>query len=140
MRASPGTTPPWTSSGRPGWVLWGGAVGCRWDACAWCGSKVWKEEEEENSQTLYSLKQVVPQAHSALYLHQNFVDSVEAAAAQRSVGPASAAALRQLVQLHGVALLLEVSADLLEGGYATGAPEWWRRRAVWWRWHGCQRH
>ena len=46
--------------------------------------------------------------------------------------PASAAALRQLVQLHGVALLLEVSADLLEGGYATGAPGWWRRRAVWW--------
>ena len=62
------------------------------------------------------------QAHVALYLHQNFVDCVEAAASQRALGAAASGVLRELMQLHGVVLLLEASSDLLEGGYCSGEP------------------
>lgn len=62
-----------------------------------------------------------PQAHIALYLHQNFVDCVEAAAGQRSITAPVAAALRAVVALHGVVLLVEASGDLLEAGYCSGA-------------------
>jgi hypothetical protein len=62
----------------------------------------------------------VPQAHVTLYLHQNFADCVEAAEGKRQLGAAAAGALRQLVQLHGVAVLLEAAGDLQEGGYITG--------------------
>lgn len=59
-------------------------------------------------------------AHIALYLHQNFVDCVEAAAGQRSITAPAAAALRAVVALHGVVLLVEASGDLLEAGYCSG--------------------
>lgn len=68
-------------------------------------------------------------AHVALYLHKNFVDCVEAAADQRKMTAPTTAALRQLVSLHGVALLLEAAGDLLESGYATGRQAGWLREA-----------
>lgn len=78
-----------------------------------------------------------PQAHIALYLHQNFVDCVEAAAGQRSITAPVAAALRSVVALHGVVLLLEASGDLLEGGYCSGEGWGWLggwRGVVRWGW------
>jgi acyl-CoA oxidase len=56
----------------------------------------------------------------SLYLHENFIDCVEAAAEQRRLSEATARVLRQLVALHGVALLLDAAGDLQEAGYCTG--------------------
>lgn len=65
------------------------------------------------------------QAHCVLVLHQTFVEAVGAAGRERAVSAATAGVLGQLAALHGVVLLNECSADLLEGGYCTGG--WWTR-------------
>ncbi|KAL6782117.1 ACX1 [Auxenochlorella protothecoides x Auxenochlorella symbiontica] len=54
-------------------------------------------------------------AHSALLLHRNFLEAVEAAAGE--LKPATTRALRTLCQLHGVTLLVDAAGDLLEAGY-----------------------
>ena len=61
-----------------------------------------------------------PQAHCVLVLHSTFVEAVHQAAGERSVGAATAGVLKQLAALHGVVMLNECAADLLEGGYING--------------------
>ncbi|KAL4854889.1 Peroxisomal acyl-coenzyme A oxidase 1 [Chlorella vulgaris] len=82
------------------------------------GGRLSFDGEAWNSSTVDLIR--AARAHASLYLHQNFVDCVEAAAEQRELGDTTAAVLRQLVQLHGVSLLMEVAGDLQEGGYCTG--------------------
>ncbi|EFN54271.1 hypothetical protein CHLNCDRAFT_36152 [Chlorella variabilis] len=82
------------------------------------GGRVAFDGEPWNNSTVDLIR--AARAHVALYLHQNFVDCVEAAASQRALGAAASGVLRELMQLHGVVLLLEASSDLLEGGYCSG--------------------
>jgi acyl-CoA oxidase len=62
----------------------------------------------------------VARAHCCLVVHQWFVDAVAEARGQLS--PQSAAVLATVAALHGVTLLCEAQADLLEGGHVT-APQ-----------------
>lgn len=64
-----------------------------------------------------------------LVLHQTFVEAVTRVAAERAVSLPVATVLRQVAQLHGVVVLNECAADLLEGGYCNG--EGGERGAAW---------
>eukprot|EP00887_Chlorella_sp_A99_P006224 scaffold3.g6224.t1 len=59
-------------------------------------------------------------AHCVLCLHKTFVESAAEAGALGALGGATVAALRRLVALHGVAVLEECAADMLEDGYING--------------------
>lgn len=64
-------------------------------------------------------------AHCYFYLHQTMVESVEATA--NTLSPATVAVLRGLTALHGICIMEEASATLLEGGYMTGEQASWLR-------------
>ncbi|PSC69663.1 peroxisomal acyl-coenzyme A oxidase 1-like [Micractinium conductrix] len=82
------------------------------------GGRPGVEGEAWNSSSVDLIR--AARAHIALYLHQNFIECVEAASSQRKLSAGPAAVLRQLVALHGVATLLDAAGDLQERGYATG--------------------
>ena len=105
------------------------AISCPEGSCEWgeggCGQLPLFLSPTSHCRTLgrSRIRVAAPQAHSAVVLHQTFVDTVAAAEQQHALSAASLAVLCMLRDLHGVCAVGDWAADLLEGGYLTGERE-----------------
>lgn len=65
--------------------------------------------------------------HCSYILHETMVRCVKDAAVERKVSPQTLTVLQKLTALHGVCVLEEMMADLLESGYCSGGQASWIR-------------
>lgn len=89
------------------------------------GGELVFEGEPWNETTVDLIR--VARAHCSLAMHQTFVAAVEDAATKGGLSAPAASVLRRVAELHGVVLLEEVVADLLESGYLSGHQAAWLR-------------